>query len=623
MWPDCRVLGRDTVCFRDHSIVREKRWYVYMSVLGRLLKFAAPYWKRYALAFIFLLAISGLTLLQPMVIRWVVDGVLATESYDLLIYGALAIFGVAALKGVIQYLQRFNMAYAGQKVVFDIRNTLYEHLQQLSYSFYDQTQTGQIMSRVTSDVDAAQRFLSNGAIQIVSNAVSFFATLILMLSLNWRLTLISMVTVPVLAWRVQVYATKVRPMFTQIQQQVAVVNTRIQENIAGQRVVKAFARKQYEIDKFERDNMELLHRSIRAERLSAINWSLMRLLTEMSLAIILWYGGRQVISTELTLGTLMSFNMLLGQLLGPIRMLGWQVSMVQRTIASGERIFEILDTQADVRDKPGAKPIGEIEGRVTFENVSFAYDGVNMVLKNINLDVSPGETVAILGGTGSGKTTLINLIPRFYDVTEGRVLIDGVDIRDVTIESLRRQIGIVTQETFLFSASLRDNIAYGKPEATDEEIIEAAKAAHIHDFIMSLPDGYDTLIGERGVGLSGGQKQRVAIARALLMDAKILLLDESTSSVDVETEMQIQQAFSKLLKDRTAFIIAQRLSTVRDADRVIVLDNGRIVEEGTHEELLQLGGIYTAIYNLQFRPQEVDFWDKNNVEPIEDQGGGY
>jgi len=594
-----------------------------MSVLGRLLKFAAPYWKRYVLAFIFLLAISGLTLLQPMVIRWVVDDVLATESYDLLIYGAVAIFGVAALKGVIQYLQRFNMAYAGQKVVFDIRNTLYKHLQQLSYSFYDQTQTGQIMSRVTSDVDAAQRFLSNGAIQIISNAVSFFATLILMLSLNWQLTLVAMVTVPVLAWRVQVYATKVRPMFTDIQQQVAVVNTRIQENISGQRVVKAFARKQYEMEKFERDNKELLQRSIRAERLSAINWSLMRLLTEMSLAIILWYGGRQVISTELTLGTLMSFNMLLGQLLGPIRMLGWQVSMVQRTIASGERIFEILDTQADVRDKPGAKPIGKIEGRVTFENVSFAYDGVNMVLKNINLDVSPGETVAILGGTGSGKTTLINLIPRFYDVTEGRILIDGIDIRDVTVESLRRQIGIVTQETFLFSASLRDNIAYGKPEATDHEIMEAAKAAHIHDFIMSLPDGYDTIIGERGVGLSGGQKQRVAIARALLMDARILLLDESTSSVDVETEMQIQEAFSRLLKDRTAFIIAQRLSTVRDADRVIVLDNGRIAEEGTHEELLQLGGIYTAIYNLQFRPQEIDFWDKSSNQSIEDQGGGY
>jgi len=254
--------------------------------------------------------------------------------------------------------------------------------------------------------------------------------------------------------------------------------------------------------------------------------------------------------------------------------------------------------------------------------VSFAYDGVNMVLKNINLDVAPGETVAILGGTGSGKSTLIMLIPRFYDPTEGRILIDGIDIRDVTLESLRRQIGIVTQETFLFSASIRDNIAYGKPEATDEEIIEAAKAAHIHDFIMSLPDGYDTIIGERGVGLSGGQKQRVAIARALLMDARILLLDESTSSVDVETEMQIQQAFSRLLKDRTAFIIAQRLSTVRDADRIVVLDNGTIVEEGTHEELLELGGIYTAIYNLQFRPQEINFLGDDEIESVFNQGGG-
>lgn len=593
-----------------------------MSVLRRLLKFVAPYWKRYALALVFLLAISGLNLLQPMVIGWVVDGVLAAEKYDLLLYAGLAIFGMAAVKGIIQYLQRFNMAYAGQKVVFDIRNTLYRHLQQLSYSFYDQAQTGQLMSRVTSDVNAVQRFLSNGIVQIVSTVVSFSATLILMLSLNWKLTLISMVTVPLLLWRVKIYSTKVRPMFAQIQEQVAVVNTRIQENIAGQRVVKAFARKEYELEKFERDNMELLQRSIRAERLSAINWSLMRLLTETSLALILWYGGRQVISFELSLGTLISFNMLLGQLLGPIRSLGWIVSMVQRTIASGERIFEILDTEADVRDKPGAKPIGKIEGRVTFDNVSFAYDGVNMVLKNINLDVAPGETVAILGGTGSGKSTLIMLIPRFYDPTEGRILIDGIDIRDVTLESLRRQIGIVTQETFLFSASIRDNIAYGKPEATDEEIIEAAKAAHIHDFIMSLPDGYDTIIGERGVGLSGGQKQRVAIARALLMDARILLLDESTSSVDVETEMQIQQAFSRLLKDRTAFIIAQRLSTVRDADRIVVLDNGTIVEEGTHEELLELGGMYTAIYNLQFRPQEINFLGDDEIESVFNQGGG-
>ncbi len=300
----------------------------------------------------------------------------------------------------------------------------------------------------------------------------------------------------------------------------------------------------------------------------------------------------------------MAFNALMLDTLRQVRMLGMWVSGAQRTIAAGDRIFEILDTKADVSDKPGAVPLPPVQGAVTFENVSFAYDGVNKVLHDINFTVKPGETIAILGGTGSGKSSLINLIPRFYDVTEGRVLVDGHDIRDVTLDSLRRNIGVVTQETFLFSASLRDNIAYGKPEATEEEIRRAAAAAHIDDFIDSLPNGYDTVIGERGVGLSGGQKQRVAIARALLMDAKILLLDESTSSVDVETEMQIQKAFAELLKNRTSFIIAQRLSTVRNADRIIVLDKGRIAEEGTHKTLLEKGGIYTAIYDLQFRSQE-------------------
>jgi ATP-binding cassette subfamily B protein len=336
----------------------------------------------------------------------------------------------------------------------------------------------------------------------------------------------------------------------------------------------------------------------------------MTLLVESSLALILFWGGRQIIGGALSVGTLVAFNALMLDTLRQVRMLGMWVSGVQRTIAAGDRIFEILDTQADVSDKPDAKPLPPVKGAVTFEDVSFAYDGENMVLEEINFSVKPGETIAILGGTGSGKSTLINLIPRFYDVTKGRVLVDGHDIRDVTLESLRRNIGVVTQETFLFSASLRDNIAYGKPEATEEEIRRAAKAAHIDDFIDSLPNGYDTVIGERGVGLSGGQKQRVAIARALLMDARILLLDESTSSVDVETEMQIQKAFTELLKDRTSFIIAQRLSTVRNADRIIVLDKGRIVEEGTHESLLKKGGIYTAIYDLQFRSQEKEEFER-------------
>lgn len=596
-----------------------------MNVLRRLLRFAAPYWRRYLLSFCLVFGISALNLLQPMVIRWVIDGILETSRYHLLAYGALGILGVAVIKGILQFFQRFSMSYAGQEVVFDIRNTLYRHLQQLSFSYYDQAQTGQIMSRVTSDVETAQRFLSNGLVQMVSAAVTFLATFTLMLSENWRLTLMAMIPVPFLVWRVQVYSTQVRPMFWHIQQQFAVLTARLQENITGQRVVKAFARKNYELEKFEKDNMELLARNVKTERLSAMNWSLMRLLTETSLAIILWYGGGQVMAGNLTFGTLVAFNILLGQLVGPIRMLGFWVSLAQRTVASGERIFEILDTKADVQDQKGAKPIKQIRGRVTFENAGFAYDGENMVLEAINLDVAPGETIAILGGTGSGKSTLINLIPRFYDVTEGRILIDGVDIREVTLESLRAQIGIVTQETFLFSASLRDNIAYGKPGTTDIDIMNAARAAHIDEFISSLPDGYDTVIGERGVGLSGGQKQRVAIARALLMDARILLLDESTSSVDVETEMRIQEAFSRLLEDRTAFIIAQRLSTVRNADRVIVLDKGGIAEEGTHEELLKKGGIYTSIYNLQFKAQEEEI---NELEQIQlrnagSQGGGH
>ena len=595
-----------------------------MKVLKRLLRFAAPYWNRYLVATVLVFAISALNLLEPMVIKWVIDEILESKNYSLLLYGALAILGVAILRGVLQFFQRFTMSWAGQKVVFDIRNTLYRHLQQLSFSFYDKAQTGQIMSRVTSDVETAQRFLSNGLVNLVSIVLTFTTTLIIMLSHHTKLTLMAMITVPFLAWRGQGYSTQIRPMFWSIQQQLAVLTARLQENITGQRVVKAFARKDHELEVFERDNMALLERNVRAERLSGVNWALMRLLTEISLGIILWYGGYQVIRGNITYGTLVAFNMWLGRLLGPIRRLGFWVSMVQRTVASGERIFEILDTKAEVQDKPGAKPMPPIEGRVTFENVSFSYDGEHMVIDDINLDVKPGQTIAILGGTGSGKSTLINLIPRFYDVTKGRILIDGIDIRDVTLESLRRQIGIVTQETFLFSASLRDNIAYGKPEATDEEVIAAAKAAHIHDFIASLPQGYDSVIGERGVGLSGGQKQRVAIARALLMDARILLLDESTSSVDVETEMRIQEAFSRLLEDRTAFVIAQRLSTVRNADWIIVLDKGRIAEQGTHEELLKKGGIYTSIYNLQFRPQEVDFSESGpaGYEQAASQGGG-
>lgn len=577
-----------------------------MKTLRRLLGFSVPYWKVYVGTLVLIFAITGLQLTQPMIVRWIVDGIYGEGRWGLLLWGPLAILGATALSALLSYLQRYGMAWAGQKIIYDIRNRLYEHLQQLSFSFYDQAQTGQLMSRVTQDVEMTRQFLSHQMVQIVGATVRFASTFALMLFLDWRLTLVAMIPVPLLIWRVRIYATVVRPMYWSIQQMLAVLTATLQENVTGQRVVKAFARKDFEMSKFERDNMNLLEHNVRTVRTSAGNEATMSLLVESSMAIILLYGGRSVLAGSLSIGTLLAFNTLILELLRQVRMLGMWVSGATRTIAAGDRIFEILDTKADVQDKPGAKPIGKINGSVRFENVSFGYDGEHMVIEDVNLDVRPGETIAVLGGTGSGKSTLINLIPRFYDVNKGRLLIDGKDVRDVTLESLRRQIGVVTQETFLFSASLRDNIAYGKPGATDADVRRAADAAHIDDFIGSLPDGYNTVIGERGVGLSGGQKQRVAIARALLMDARILLLDESTSSVDVETEMRIQEAFSQLLTDRTSFIIAQRLSTVRNADRIIVLDRGRIAEEGTHKDLLAKGGIYTAIYNLQFRSQERD-----------------
>jgi len=581
-----------------------------LRTLRRLTQFAIPYWKVYVLTFILVFAITGMELVQPLIVRWIVDEIFGKGAWNRLLWGVLLMGAASAVAAVLGYAQRYGMSWAGQKIIFDIRNKLYEHLQQLSFSFYDKAQTGQLMSRVTADVEQTRNFLAHQIIRIVAATVRFVASIVLMLSLDWRLTLVAMVPVPLLAWRVKIYSTVIRPRFWAIQQYLAVLTATLQENITGQRVVKAFARKEHEIQKFERDNMELLNKNIDTVRASAVNEAMMMLLVESSLALILFWGGRQIIGGNMSVGTLVAFNALMLDTLRQVRMLGMWVSGVQRTIAAGDRIFEILDTKADVTDKPGAEPMPPIKGEVVFENVSFAYDGENMVLEDINLRVRPGETIAILGGTGSGKSTLINLIPRFYDTTKGRILIDGRDIRDVTLQSLRRQIGVVTQETFLFSASLRDNIAYGRPDATEEEIRRAAQAAHIDDFIDSLPNGYDTVIGERGVGLSGGQKQRVAIARALLMDARILLLDESTSSVDVETEMRIQKAFSELLRDRTSFIIAQRLSTVRNADRIIVLDKGRIVEEGTHETLLKKGGIYTAIYNLQFKSQEKEEFER-------------
>lgn len=575
-----------------------------MQVISRLFGYALRYWSRILAAILLMFIGTGLVMLQPKIIQWTFDLVYEGGEWHLLAWMAMAVIAIAILQGLVNYGERLLMEWVGQRTIYDLRNRIYSHLQELSFSFYDTAQTGQLMSRATADVDQLRRFVSFGIMRLVSNLVTFVFVLVTLLGMDWKLTLLSLGTMPFLALSVAAFNTRVRPRYRLIQQEMAELTTALQENISGVRVVRAFAQEDREIAKFRERNWRYLEENITTVRLWAFYFPLMSFISGLGTTLILWYGGRQVILGHLSIGQMLAFTALLGRLVGPVRMLGWLVNMYSQATAAAQRVFEILDTKPDVRDKFGAYELPPITGHVRFESVSFAYDGINHVLHDINIDAEPGQRIAVLGGTGSGKSTLINLVPRFYDVVEGAITVDGIDIRDVTLESLRRQIGIVLQETFLFSATIRENIAYGRLDATDEEVMAAAKAARIHDFIVSLPDGYDSLVGERGVGLSGGQKQRLAIARALLLDPAILILDDSLSSVDTETEYLIQQALEVLMQNRTSFVIAQRLSTVKNADQIIILENGRIVEQGDHETLLVAGGIYREIYDMQFRSQE-------------------
>lgn len=578
-----------------------------MDVLRRLLGYLKKYWHFMLLALIAMMINRVLMLSAPELTERAIDIAITNHNYRLLAILSLSIVGVTLLMGVFQFAQEYVLQYASQKAIYDIRNAMYEHLQKLPFSFYDKTQTGQLVARATGDIDSLRRFYSFGMINFISSAIMFFAILVICLLKSWKLALIALSTMPVLAYTGIVFGSKIGPRFQEMRQKFAEVTIVIQENVTGARVVRTFVRESYEIMKFSKHIKDLLNLNLAITKLWAFFFPLMDFISGIGIIAVLWYGGWQIINKQLTLGEFVAFNMYLMQLMWPIRMLGAVINTTKEATASGRRIFEILDAQPEVIESPNAIPLPPIKGRVTFENVWFKYENTGeVVLKNLNLDVKPGERIAILGATGSGKSTLINLIPRFYDPTSGRILIDGIDIKEVKLESLRKQIGIVLQDTFLFATTLKENIAYGKTDATMDQIISAAKAANIHDFISSLPKGYDTIVGERGVTLSGGEKQRVTIARALLMDPKILILDDPMSSVDTETENLIQNALDTLMQGRTTFIIAQRLSTVKRADRIIVLEGGEIVEEGTHEELLAKGGIYASIYELQFRQQEND-----------------
>ncbi len=577
-----------------------------MRIILRLLGYLKPHRLLVVLGIISMLVSQAAAAALPWILRRVLDDVLIPGKFELLTPLMLLMIGVALVRAGMLFLQRLSMESTAQKVIFDLRNTLYDHLQHLSFRFFDTAQTGQLMSRVTSDVETLRRLLGFGVVNMMSSAFMLGITLALLFRLHVGLTFLSLATLPLLVYVIYQFSTRVRPAYLKIQEQVAEMTSVLQENVTGVRVVRAFAQEESEKRKFHEVNWEFFQRQLRAIRMWAYYFPMMNFISGLGTSMVLWYGGTQVIRGNLSIGSLVAFNTYLLTLIGPLRMIGWIANLFQRAIASGERVFEILDTEPEIKEREDALDPGRFNGHVLFENVSFGYgdDASRQVLRRVSIEAAPGQTIALLGATGSGKSTIIQLIPRFYDVDEGRILIDGMDIRDMRLDSLRRQIGIVSQETFLFSASIAENIAYGTPSASREQIESAARAARIHEFIDGLERRYDTLVGERGVGLSGGQKQRVAIARAILTDPSILILDDSMSSVDTETEHMIQQAMMELLTGRTTFVIAQRLSTIKNADLIIVLEDGEIIEQGTHDELLDTSRIYRQIYDLQFRWQE-------------------
>ena len=530
-----------------------------------------------------------------------------TSAPQALLTALISIIIFAALRGLFAFLQAYWAEKNSQAVAYDLRNDLYAKIQNLSFSYHDKNQTGQLMIRATDDVEKVRLFIGQGLLQLVGAVILLVGTVIILFTSNAPLAWTAMPILPVAIITFVIFASLAQPMFSKVQQKLSYLNTVLQENLAGIKVIKAFTREKEQQAKFNHAADETMDQQIAVSRLFTFMFPFIFLVANLGQAAILYVGGKQIIAGTLSLGAWQEFSIYLMYLFFPIMMFGMIVTQMGQASASAERIFEILDAKSDILDKPGAAKLPEVQGDVRFENVTFRYfGGGEPVLNNVSFEAKPGETIALLGATGSGKTTIINLLPRFYDPSEGRITIDGFDLRDVTLDSLRSQIGIVLQETTLFSGTIRENIAFGKPEATLEEIQNAARAAAAHDFIMTFPDGYETHVGERGQTLSGGQKQRVAIARALLLNPRILILDDSTSSVDLNTEAQIQTALDTLMNGRTSFVIAQRISTVMNADKILVLDKGEIVEQGKHAHLMEESAIYAEIYNSQILAFEAE-----------------
>jgi ATP-binding cassette, subfamily B, multidrug efflux pump len=588
-----------------------------MKSLIKLRAFLRPYVRQIVLALFALLGLTAANLVIPTVIREVIDTGLVRGDATFMFNAALVLLGVGILHASLTYLQRYTSEWIAHHVGYDLRNRLYDHIQHLPFSYHDHAQTGQLISRCIEDVRSIERFTGFSVVELIRVSLLLIGITAILFIYNPSLAFIALLPMIPLVLITTNFGKRIGRLFYAVDHALGELSSRLQENVVGAQVIRAFAREAYEIRRFEEANRTLYNSRIRV----ISEWSKVmpstHFLVTLGTILILWFGGQMVIQGEMTVGEVVAFNAYLLMLANPAQQLTWLVNSAGEAVAGIRRTSEILDIEPEIQSPPEAVELESLSGKVQFRNVYFQYRNESRpALHNINLTVKPNQVVALIGPTGSGKTSLINLIPRFYDVTDGQVLLDGHDVREVDLVSLRQQIGIVLQTSLLFSMTIRDNIAYGKPEASDNEVEAAAKAAAAHEFILELPEGYDTVVGERGITLSGGQRQRVAIARALLMDPRILILDDSTSSVDTRTEHLIQQALETLMEGRTTFIIAHRLSTVRQADMILVMDKGRIVEQGIHTDLLKdKDGLYRQIYELQLRDQERFREEMAGIEP--------
>jgi ABC-type multidrug transport system fused ATPase/permease subunit len=595
-----------------------------VSAFVRLLQYARPYRSRISVGIACTVLVIGLESVQPLVMRYVIDNILTeyvssgtyvgdtfeAEKVDADIQTlstlALALFGLYILRGFLNVINRYLLQKTGQDILLHLRTQVYDHLQHLSLRFFNNRSTGELMSRVTGDVESLQNTITDTVERVILNVLTIIILGGILISLSWELAFVTLAPLPIYGFMIRYYNRKIRPMYTVARERIAEISAMLQDNLSGIRVIQCFAREEHELGRFRERCQAFWDVSLKVIKIRATYFPFARLVITLGPLMILLFGGRQVISGTLSIGTLFAFQNYLWRFYGPVESLTRINDTIVRATASAQRIFEILDTEPDIKDAENATSLGRIDGRIELNDVHFSYDEDVDVLSGVNLVAEPGQLIGLVGPSGAGKTTIINLICRFYDPDVGSIRVDNQDLRGVTLHSLRSQIGMVLQDPFLFNGTIKENIAYGKLNAEDDAIIEAAIQANAHDFICSFPDAYDSRIGERGVRLSGGEKQRIAIARAILGDPRILILDEATSSVDTETEVQIQAALETLVQGRTTVAIAHRLSTVRKADRLYVIENGTVGESGTHAELLEAGGLYARLCDLQFALQDGD-----------------